>query len=72
MHTVALTPAGQAYSWGCNDDGALGRVGGNDGLPEPVYIGVAVDGLALGGSHSIFYNSKQSIAFFCGLYRNSV
>jgi len=33
MHTVALTTTGIAYSWGCNDDGALGRQGGNDGVP---------------------------------------
>ena len=33
-------------------------------------IGVAIDGVALGGSHSIFYNTKQSMAFFCGLYRS--
>ena len=26
MHSVALTADGQAYSWGCPDDGALGRV----------------------------------------------
>ena len=25
MHAVVLTPNGLAYSWGCNDDGALGR-----------------------------------------------
>lgn len=25
MHSVVLTPQGIAYSWGCNDDGALGR-----------------------------------------------
>ena len=31
-----------------------------------------MDGLALGGSHSIFYNSKASKAYFCGLYRNAV
>ena len=33
MHTIVLTPMGTAYSWGCNDDGALGRTDGNDGLP---------------------------------------
>lgn len=25
MHTVALTTLGDIYTWGCNDDGALGR-----------------------------------------------
>lgn len=27
MHTVALSSAGRVYTWGCNDEGALGRVG---------------------------------------------
>ena len=71
MHTVVLTPNGIAYSWGCNDDGALGRQG-NDSLPERVPLEEPVDGLALGGSHSVFYNTELSTAFFCGLYRNAV
>jgi len=25
MHTVALTDSGRVYTWGCNDEGALGR-----------------------------------------------
>lgn len=25
MHTVALSTYGDVYTWGCNDDGALGR-----------------------------------------------
>lgn len=71
MHTVILTPAGIPYSWGCNDDGALGRLG-NDGVPERVALPGAVDGLALGGSHTVFYNTEDSSAYFCGLYRNAV
>lgn len=27
MHTVALSSLGKIYTWGCNDDGALGRDG---------------------------------------------
>ena len=27
MHTVALTNTGIVYTWGCNDEGALGREG---------------------------------------------
>ena len=27
MHTVALSSSGAVYTWGCNDEGALGRSG---------------------------------------------
>jgi len=27
MHTAALTYEGRLYTWGCNDDNALGRPG---------------------------------------------
>lgn len=72
MHTVVLTPMGTAYSWGCNDDGALGRTDGNDSLPGLVPLTQRINGLSLGGSHSIFYNTELSTAFFCGLYRNAL
>ena len=71
MHTIVVTPNGIPYSWGCNDDGALGRQG-NDSIPERVYLPNPVDGIAVGGSHSVFYNTELSNAFFCGLYRNAV
>ena len=72
MHTVVLTPAGLAYSWGCNDDGALGRSDGKDSVPGLVPLPQRVDGVALGGSHSIFYNTELSMPYFCGLYRDAV
>ena len=72
MHTVVVTPAGLAYSWGCNDDGALGRNDGSDGLPGLVPLPDRINGLALGGSHSIFFNTETAVAFFCGLYRNAL
>jgi len=72
MHTVVITPTGIAYSWGCNDDGALGRSEGPDGLPGRVPLEQPIDGVALGGSHSIFYNTETSAAYFCGLYRHAI
>ena len=27
QHNLALSNEGKVYSWGCNDDGALGRIG---------------------------------------------
>ena len=72
MHAVVVTPVGVAYSWGCNDDGALGRSEGPDGIPGRVPLPQPVNGLALGGSHSIFYNTETSSSYFCGLYRHAI
>ena len=30
MHTLALSTVGKLYSWGCNDDFALGRITEDD------------------------------------------
>lgn len=32
MHTVALSSHGSVFTWGCNDEGALGRKGA-DNIP---------------------------------------
>ena len=70
MHTVALSPAGVPYSWGCNDEKALGREGPEEkALPVP--LAIAVDAISVGGSHSIFYNTETGDVFMCGLYRVS-
>lgn len=37
VHTAVLTSTGLAYTWGCNDDGALGR-SGTDSLPGRVIL----------------------------------
>ena len=71
MHTVALTPTGVAFSWGCNDEGALGREG-LEWKPLPMDISQRCNGISLGDSHTILYNTELSNAFFCGLYRNAV
>ena len=57
MHSVAITPTGIAYSWGCNDEGALGRPGKED-KPLLVPLEVRVDGIAAGDCHTVFYNTK--------------
>ena len=69
MHTVALTPTGLAYSWGCNDEGALGRSGIDD-KPLLMDIDQRCNAISVGDSHSILYNTQMSNAYFCGLYRN--
>lgn len=70
MHTVALSSAGIPYSWGCNDDMALGRDGKEDKV-LPVILDMKVNGIAVGDSHSIFYNTEVGAAYMCGLYRVS-
>lgn len=51
LHTLALTANGKIFSWGCNDDGCLGRQGAeNEPLPVD-FKGVAVK-LTAGGCHS--------------------
>lgn len=35
LHSAAIAAAGQVYTWGCNDDGALGRAG-EENLPALV------------------------------------
>jgi len=35
LHNAVVTTSGQVYTWGCNDDAALGR-GGPENMPGPV------------------------------------
>lgn len=68
MHSAAVTTHGQVYTWGNNDEGALGREGMED-KPLPVDLPVKFTDAAVGDSHSIFYNSNTNDVYFCGLYR---
>lgn len=71
QHSAVLTPQGRVYTWGCNDEGALGRDGVED-KPLLVDLPSRVDGVATGDNHTIFYKSgKNSKAFYCGRYRVS-
>ena len=70
QHTLALTTAGDVYSWGCNDDGALGRVGSPENTPAKIDLPFKVDSLTAGDSHSLFINSTNGIIYMSGVYRN--
>ena len=70
MHALALLTNGQVYSWGCNDDGALGRAG-VESKPTLVDTLPPVNNVSAGDSHSIYYNTVSSKVYFCGLYRNT-
>ena len=72
MHTVALSTMGRVYTWGCNDEGALGREG-----PEnaPMIVAdslkIPVTDISAGDSHTIAYNTNLSHVYIWGLYRVS-
>jgi regulator of chromosome condensation len=65
---VALTSSGAVYSWGCNDDGALGRPGCED-KPMLVDLPFRATDISVGDSHSVFYTNEENKAYFTGLYR---
>ncbi|XP_075211918.1 regulator of chromosome condensation-like [Lycorma delicatula] len=69
MHTLCLTENGQVISFGCNDEGALGREG-NESEPGPITLpGKAVQ-VTAGDSHSaaLLENGK---VFAWGAFRDS-
>jgi regulator of chromosome condensation len=72
MHTVALATDGSVFTWGCNDDGALGREG-VECLPMKVdsQLNIPITHIAAGDSHSIVYNTEKNKVFYWGCYRVS-
>lgn len=73
MHTVALSSMGKVFTWGCNDEGALGREGQeNTPLPVGDSLSIPVTDVSAGDSHTIAYNSSLSHVYIWGLYRNAM
>jgi regulator of chromosome condensation len=72
MHTVALASDGSVYTWGCNDDGALGRLG-TECLPLKVdsALNIPMTDISAGDSHTIVYNREKNKVFYWGCYRVS-
>lgn len=69
MHTLVLTTLGKIYSWGCNDDGALGRSGIDN---EPVMIDsipYPMNNITAGDSFSIAYNTELNLVYQWGAFR---
>jgi regulator of chromosome condensation len=70
MHTLALSTEGRVYSWGCNDDGALGRSGAENS--PGIVTGVqSVNKLDAGDSHSVAISQLLKTVYTWGTYRNS-
>lgn len=68
LHNAAITSAGLVYTWGCNDDAALGREG-DEWLPHPVELEKAVK-VCCGSSHTLALTSEGNV-YAWGTYRNA-
>lgn len=77
MHTIALTKKGDVFSWGCNDEGGLGRDTPEDEdcfLPGKVTFPEETGPIALlsaGDSHSAALSAEGQLFFWGGWRDNS-
>lgn len=73
VHTLSLTQHGQVYSFGCNDEGALGRETNGDETLEATPTIVSLDNkvtkISAGDSHSAALTNKGEI-FIWGNFRD--
>lgn len=67
-HTLALDGNGTVYSWGCNDDGALGR-SGEEAVPHAVEISAKIIAISAGDSISIAIDRSQHV-WAWGMFRS--
>lgn len=58
IHTVALTEDGRVFTWGTNDEFALGRTG-TENIPGEVTLPAKaeINGISAGDSHSVAYST---------------
>ena len=73
MHTVALASDCTVWTWGCNDEGALGRKGAeNTPLQVSDTLTTAITDISAGDSHTIAYNTRENCVYYWGCYRVSI
>ncbi|XP_021055462.1 regulator of chromosome condensation isoform X1 [Mus pahari] len=73
MHTVCLSQSGQVYSFGCNDEGALGRdtsVEGSEMVPGKVELQEKVVQVSAGDSHTAALTEDGRV-FLWGSFRDN-
>ncbi|OEH78792.1 regulator of chromosome condensation rcc1 [Cyclospora cayetanensis] len=72
LHTVLLLASGACCSFGCNDEGALGRLCKDTPANEPglVELPDAAVSVACGDSHSAFVTAQGRL-LLCGSYRDA-
>ena len=68
---MLLTKSFKVYSFGSNDEGALGRKG-EETVPALVEIQSPIDMIAAGDCHSLFTSTQENEIYFSGLYRGIV
>ncbi|CAN9513960.1 unnamed protein product [Ophioblennius macclurei] len=69
MHTVCLSESGHVYTFGCNDEGAIGR-GGSETVPEEVVLDEKVVQVSAGDSHSAALTESGSV-YIWGSFRDN-
>jgi len=69
QHTLVLTTSGQIYSWGSNDEKALGRDSINTALQVIEKIPFPMNNIAAGDCHSVAYNTDLNLLYVWGSYR---
>ncbi|XP_007491506.1 regulator of chromosome condensation isoform X1 [Monodelphis domestica] len=73
MHTVCLGKSGQVYTFGCNDEGALGRdtsVEGSETVPGRVDLSEKVVQVSAGDSHTAALTEDGRV-FLWGSFRDN-
>jgi regulator of chromosome condensation len=73
MHTLSLDQSGKIYSYGCNDEGALGRITNGDETLEATPTAIELDGevvkISAGDSHGAALTSTNQV-FIWGNFRD--
>ena len=73
MHSCALTVTGRVYTWGCNDDGALGRITDDiedEYLPGVFTVSEEIQTICAGDSFTLALG-KSGRAYISGCFRSS-
>jgi alpha-tubulin suppressor-like RCC1 family protein len=73
MHSCALTVTGYVYTWGCNDDGALGRITNDiddEYIPGLFVLPEEIKTICAGDSFTVAL-AKSGRAYISGCFRSS-
>ncbi len=71
LHNLALCADGRVFSWGCNDDGAIGRLGDeNVPMSIPLFEKIPIRKVSVGDCHSAFLDYADRL-WLCGTYKDS-